>query len=88
MGCVFHLNLEGIAFKTNLVKFDSGQYPTFVTFESSSSVMNFEPSDKPYVFRGEIAHKHSAYRPVYNIYTTYIARAYGEVISLIVTSRI
>ena len=45
--------------------------------------MDLKACDEAYVLRCEIAHEHTAYRPIDNIDATDIPAAYGKVVSLI-----
>ena len=73
VGGVFHFNLEGVALETNLVELDGFEYSSLVAFEAGGSVVHLEPCYEPYIFRSEIAHQHSADRPVHHVHSAYVA---------------
>ena len=76
--------MEAVALEANLVKLDSLKHSAAVTLEAGRRVMHLEARDEPHVLRREIAHQHAPYGPVDNVHPTDVARAYGEVVALVV----
>ena len=87
-GGVLHLNLEAITLEAHLVERNRLEHTTAVALEACCGVVYIESGDKAHILRGKVAHKHTAYRPVYNINTAYITRAYSQIVAFVVTRRI
>ena len=50
--------------------------------------MHLETSHQPYILRREIAHQHTADGPVHHVHATHIARADGQVVTLVGTGAV
>src|SRR4051812_38560078 len=73
---IFHFYLEGITNKLDLIQFDSFQNLAIIAHKTRGEVLYVHPSNKTYINRCKITHKHPAHWPVNHIYALYVARTY------------
>lgn len=83
VGRELHLYLEGISFEAYFVQIDGLQHPAAVAHESSCGVVNGQPRDEAHILGGEIGHQHAPHGPVHHIDTAHVARADGNIRTLL-----
>lgn len=83
-----HLYLEAVALEAYLVQLNGLEHAALVALKSRSGVVHLEARHHAHILRCKIAHQHSSYRPVHHVHSAHVARAYGNVVALVVACRI
>lgn len=83
-----HLYLEAVSLEAYLVQFYGLEHAALVALKSRSGVVHLEARHHAHILRCKIAHQHSSYRPVHHVHSAHVARAYGNVVALVVACRI
>ena len=85
IGGVLHLDLEAVTLEANLVELDGLEDATLVALEAGCGVVDLEARDEAHILRREIAHQHSADRPVDDVHSADVAGADGKIVAFVVT---
>ena len=85
VGGELHLYLESVAFEAYVVEVNGFEHFTTVALESRCGVVYLQTSNYTHILAGEIAHQHTAHRPVHHVDTCNITASNGKVVTLIAT---
>lgn len=86
IGSEFHLYLKGITFEADGIEVDGFQHLAAVALEAGSGIMNRQTGDESHVLGGEIGHQYAPHGPIHHIDTAHVARADGNIRTLLGTS--